>query len=148
VTRFLHNHQSELPTGTVRPVGGHGSALLYSLLHVTGYALPLDQIKQFLNWKHYPGHPAGPDAWRRNHTGRWPGFGNGVGMAISEAHLAARYNRLALNRGSLYLWAGQRRRPDGGRLVRSASLPGQLKLGTDLSFDNNNVTLSPVRIFP
>ena len=70
--------------------------LLYSLLYLTGYDLPLDEIKRFRQWgSRTPGHPereltpgvevtTGP-------LGQ--GFGNGVGMAIAEAHLAARYNR-------------------------------------------------------
>ena len=75
---------------------GHGSMLLYSLLHLTGYDLPLAQIKQFRQWGSMtPGHP------ERGHTPGvevttgplGQGFGNGVGMAMAEAHLAARYNR-------------------------------------------------------
>ena len=75
---------------------GHGSMLLYSLLHLTGYDLSLDQIKQFRQWDSLtPGHPertltpgvevtTGP-------LGQ--GFGNGVGMAMAEAFFSARYNR-------------------------------------------------------
>src|SRR5436853_956418 len=75
---------------------GHGSMLLYSLLHLTGYDLPLDQIKRFRQWgSATPGHPEyrhtpGVEAT----TGPLgQGFANGVGMAIAEAWLAARYNR-------------------------------------------------------
>src|SRR5512137_2625601 len=75
---------------------GHGSMLLYSLLYLTGYDLPLAQIQQFRQWgSRTPGHPErglvpGVDTT----TGPLgQGFANGVGMAIAEAHLGARYNR-------------------------------------------------------
>jgi transketolase len=75
---------------------GHGSMLLYSWLHLTGYNLSLDQIKQFRQWGSItPGHPErGVTPGVETTTGPLgQGFGNGVGMAISEASLAARYNR-------------------------------------------------------
>ena len=75
---------------------GHGSMLLYSLLHLTGDDVPLEQIKQFRQWGSItPGHPEhGMTPGVEATTGPLgQGFGNGVGMAIAEAHLAARYNR-------------------------------------------------------
>src|SRR5512143_4235014 len=75
---------------------GHGSMLLYSLLHLTGYDLPLDQLKQFRQGgSKTPGHPE----WHETPgveatTGPLgQGFGNGVGLAMAEAFLSARYNR-------------------------------------------------------
>src|ERR1700679_4152337 len=75
---------------------GHGSILLYSLLYLTGYAVSLPQIKQFRQWGSItPGHPErGLTPGVETTTGPLgQGFGNGVGMAVAEAHLAARYNR-------------------------------------------------------
>src|SRR3954454_19582049 len=75
---------------------GPGSMLIYSLLYLTGYDLPLDELKRFRQWESMtPGHP------ERGHTvgvevSTGPlgqGFSNGVGMAIAEAWLAARYNK-------------------------------------------------------
>jgi len=75
---------------------GHGCALLYALLHMTGFDLPLEQIKQFRQWgSQTPGHPEhlkapGVEAT----TGPLgQGFGNAVGMAIAEAAMAAQFNR-------------------------------------------------------
>jgi transketolase len=75
---------------------GHGSMLLYSLLHLTGYALPLDELKNFRQWdSKTPGHPEwhltpGVEAT----TGPLgQGAGNAVGMALAERYLATHFNR-------------------------------------------------------
>ena len=97
-TRHLR-HNPQNPTWFNRDrfilSGGHGSALLYSLLHLTGYALSLDEVKHFRQWGSLtPGHPEfgltpGVDAT----TGPLgQGFANGVGMAVAEAHMAAEFN--------------------------------------------------------
>lgn len=75
---------------------GHGSMLLYSLPHLTGYDLSLDEIKRFRKWgSKTPGHPDRGQTQGGEVTTEplGQGFGNGVGMAAAEAWLAARYNR-------------------------------------------------------
>ena len=75
---------------------GHGCMLLYSLLHLTGYDMPFDELKQFRQWgSKTPGHPEyRPDEGIETTTGPLgQGFGNGVGMAIAERYLAAHFNR-------------------------------------------------------
>ena len=101
---------------------GHGSMLLYSLLHLTGYDLPLDELKHFRQWGSLtPGHPEyGHTPGVETTTGPLgQGFANGVGMAMAERFLAAHFNRPEhrLVR-PLHLRHCQRRRPDGGRLLR------------------------------
>src|SRR5712671_1373361 len=75
---------------------GHGSMLLYSLLHLTGYDLSLDDLKQFRQWgSKTPGHPEyGMTAGVEATTGPLgQGVGNSVGMAIAERWLETRFNR-------------------------------------------------------
>ena len=75
---------------------GHGSMLLYSLLYLTGYDLPLSELQQFRQWgSRTPGHPEyGLTAGVETTTGPLgQGFGNGVGMAIAQKYLAAHFNR-------------------------------------------------------
>ena len=126
---------------------GHGSALLYSLLHVTGYDLSLDDIKQFRQWgSKAPGHPErGHTAGVEITTGPLgQGLANAVGMAIAEAHLAARYNRDGHAVVDHRTWVVA---SDGdlmeGVASEAASLAGHLQLGKLIClYDNNSVTLS------
>ena len=78
---------------------GHGSALLYALLHVFGYDLPLSELKKFRQWEsRTPGHPEhGMTPGVEATTGPLgQGFAMGVGMAAVEKHLAAVYNKPGL----------------------------------------------------
>jgi transketolase len=126
---------------------GHGSALLYSLLHMTGYDLSLDDLKQFRQWgSKAPGHP------ERGHTPGveittgplGQGLANAVGMAIAESHLAARYNRNGHSPVDHRTWALV---SDGdlmeGVAAEAASLAGHLRLNKLVClYDDNRVTLS------
>ena len=149
-TRFLKHHPAR-PDWFDRDrfvlSAGHGSALLYSLLHLSGYALPLAQIKAFRQWGSItPGHPErGLTPGVEITTGPLgQGVANGVGMAMAEAHLAARYNRpgLAIVDHHTYGIVG-----DGdlmeGVASEAASLAGHLRLGKLIYlYDDNRVTLS------
>ncbi|HEX9093392.1 MAG TPA: transketolase, partial [Coriobacteriia bacterium] len=125
---------------------GHGSALLYSLLHLTGYDLPLAELKRFRQWgSHTPGHPEyGETAGVEVTTGPLgQGFANAVGMAIAERHLAARYNRPGheIVDHYTYVIAG-----DGdlmeGVAHEAASLGGHLGLGKLVClYDSNHICL-------
>jgi transketolase len=126
---------------------GHGSMLLYSLLHMTGYGLSLEQIKQFRQWGSLtPGHPErGVTPGVEVTTGPLgQGFGNGVGMAMAEAHLAARYNRPGFEIVNHFTYGIV---SDGdlmeGVAAETASLAGHLQLGKLIYlYDDNYVTLS------
>lgn len=126
---------------------GHGSALLYSLLHLTGYGVSLDQLKQFRQWgSSTPGHPErGTTPGVETSTGPLgQGFANAVGMAIAETHLAQRYNRAdyeMIDHQTYTLVS------DGdlmeGLSAEAASLAGHLQLGKLIClYDQNHVTLS------
>jgi transketolase len=127
--------------------GGHGSMLLYSLLHLTGYALSLDEIKNFRQWGSLtPGHPEShitPGV--ETTTGPLgQGLANAVGLAIAEAHLAAHFNRPGheIVNHRTYVIA-----TDGdlmeGVASEACSLAGHLRLGKLIVFyDDNRITLS------
>ena len=126
---------------------GHGSMLLYSLLHLTGYDLSLEQIKRFRQWGSMtPGHPErGVAPGVETTTGPLgQGFGNGVGLAMAEAHLAACYNRPGAEIVNHFTYGIV---SDGdlmeGVSSEAASLAGHLKLGKLIYlYDDNRVTLS------
>ncbi|QYK50301.1 MAG: transketolase [Anaerolineales bacterium] len=126
--------------------GGHGSMLLYSLLHLTGYPLTLEEIKRFRQWESKtPGHP---EYWVTPgvETSTGPlgqGFANAVGMAIGQAHLAARFNRPGHDIFDYYTYAIV---ADGdlmeGITAEAASLAGHLKLGKLIFlYDDNNISI-------
>ncbi len=126
--------------------GGHGSMLLYSMLHLTGYNLPLEQLKQFRQWGSLtPGHPeVGLTPGIETTTGPLgQGVGNAVGMAVAEAHLAAVYNKPGhdIIDHTTYVIAG-----DGdlmeGVASEAASFAGHQKLGKLICFyDDNGITI-------
>jgi transketolase len=126
---------------------GHGSALLYSLLYVTGYDVSLDDLKQFRQWgSKTPGHPErGHTPGVETTTGPLgQGMANAVGMAMAEAQLAARYNRPQHTVIDHYTYAIV---SDGdlmeGVASEAASLAGHLRLGKLIClYDQNAVTLS------
>jgi transketolase len=125
---------------------GHGSMLIYSLLHLTGYDLPLEQLKRFRQLhSQTPGHPeniltpgveitTGP-------LGQ--GFANGVGMGIAQAHLAAKFNKKGFPVIDHFIYCIC---SDGdlmeGVSYESASLAGHLKLGNLIYlYDDNKITI-------
>ncbi|MFN2234120.1 MAG: transketolase, partial [Anaerolineales bacterium] len=126
--------------------GGHGSMLLYSLLYLTGYDLPLDEIKRFRQWDSLtPGHPEyGHTPGVEVTTGPLgQGFANGVGFAITERHLAALFNRPGFEIIDHYTYGIV---TDGdlseGVASEAASLAGHLKLGKLIYlYDDNRITI-------
>ena len=125
---------------------GHGCMLLYSLLHLTGYDLSLDEIKNFRQWgSKTPGHPENVlTSGVEITTGPLgQGFANGVGMAMGAAHLASKFNQkdFELIDHNIYAIVS-----DGdlmeGVASEAASLAGHLKLGKLIYlYDDNRVTI-------
>ncbi|GJM77170.1 hypothetical protein HMSSN036_93860 [Paenibacillus macerans] len=144
------NHNPDVPNWINRDrfvlSAGHGSMLLYSLLHLCGYDLPMEEIKQFRQWgSKTPGHPEfghtpGVDAT----TGPLgQGLAMAVGMALAETQLAATYNKGDLKVVDHYTYGicG-----DGdlmeGVASEAASLAGHLKLGKLIFlYDSNDISL-------
>ena len=125
---------------------GHASMLLYSLLYLTGYDLTLDDLRNFRQWEsRTPGHPEyGYTPGVETTTGPLgQGIGNAVGMAVAEAHLAARFNRDGHEVVDHRTWfiAG-----DGdlmeGVSHEAASFAGHFRLGKLVGFyDDNRITI-------
>ncbi len=126
---------------------GHGSALLYALLHLTGYDLPLTQLRRFRQWGSLtPGHPehAVTPGVEASTGPLGQGLGNALGMAIAERHLAARYNRTGheIFGHDTYVLASDGDMMEGVQ-SEAGSLAGQLALGRLIVlYDDNHVTLS------
>ncbi len=148
-TRFLrHNPLNPLWPDRDRFIlsMGHASMLLYSLLHLTGYDMSIEELRSFRQWgSHTPGHPE-YDPHRGVETTTGPlgqGFGNAVGMAIAEAFLAARYNRPGHKIVDHYTYVMA---SDGdlmeGVSAEAASLAGHLGLGKLIVlYDSNRITI-------
>jgi transketolase len=147
--RLKHNPADPLWADRDRFVlsAGHGSMLLYGLLYLTGYDLSLDDLRSFRQWgSKTPGHPE-----RRHPSGTemttgplGQGFAAAVGMAIAEAHLAARFNRPGqrIVDHFTYVFAS-----DGdlmeGLSSEASALAGHLGLGKLLVlYDDNGIVLS------
>jgi len=148
-TRFLkHNPANTRWPDRDRFVlsAGHGSMLLYALLHLTGYELTLDDIQHFRQWESKtPGHPeVGVTPGVETTTGPLgQGFANGVGMAIAERHLAAEFNRPGHTIVDHYTYAIV---SDGdlmeGVASEAASLAGHLRLGKLITlYDDNHISI-------
>ena len=150
-TRFLRNIIRPIRAGSIGIASSSppdtARCCSTALLHLTGYDLPLEQIKQFRQWgSKTPGHPErGLTPGVETTTGPLgQGFANGVGMAIAEDYLAARYNRPGHRIVNHYTYVLA---SDGdlmeGVSSEAASLAGHLKLGKLIClYDDNHITLS------
>lgn len=125
---------------------GHGSMLLYSLLHLTGYDLPLNELRNFRQWNSLtPGHPE-YELTPGVETTTGPlgqGFATGVGMAMAEAHMAAKFNKKDFPITDHYIYGIV---SDGdlmeGVSQEAASLAGHLKLGKIIYlYDDNKISI-------
>jgi transketolase len=145
-TRHLrHNPRNPRWSGRDRFIlsGGHGSMLLYSLLHLTGYDLPIEEIRNFRQWgSKTPGHPEyGLTPGVETTTGPLgQGFAAGVGMAIARAHLAAEFDEELFHH---YIYGIV---TDGdlmeGVASEAASLAGHLRLGSLIYlYDDNHISI-------
>jgi transketolase len=149
-TRFLRHNPSD-PQWPDRDrfvlSAGHGSMLLYSLLHLTGYDLPLSELQQFRQLgSQTPGHPEyGLTPGVETTTGPLgQGFGNGVGLAMAERFLAERFNRPGQAIVDHYTYGIV---SDGDLMEgvgsETASLAGHLRLGKLIYlYDNNHISLA------
>ncbi len=125
---------------------GHGSMLLYGILHLCGYDVPMDQLKQFRQWNSItPGHPEfGLTPGVETTTGPLgQGFANAVGMAWAQAHIAARFNKDDIKLIDHFVYGIC---SDGdleeGISHEAASLAGHLKLGKIIFFyDDNGISI-------
>jgi len=153
-TRFLkHNPANPAWPNRDRFVlsAGHGSMLLYSLLHLTGYDLPLEELESFRQWNsRTPGHPEyGCAPGVETTTGPLgQGFANGVGMAIAERFLAATFNRPDFlgGEGAIFDHFTYAIVSDGelmeGVSHEAASLAGHLGLGKLIYlYDDNEISI-------
>jgi transketolase len=149
-TRFLrHNPANPRWADRDRFVlsAGHGSMLLYALLHLTGYPLPLEELQRFRQWGSLtPGHPESHlTAGVETTTGPLgQGLSNAVGFAMAEAHLAARYNRPGHPVVDHYTYVLA---SDGdlqeGVASEACSLAGHLRLGKLIVlYDDNRIQLA------
>jgi transketolase len=148
-TRFLHHNPAD-PKWPNRDrfvlSGGHGSMLLYSLLHLTGYDVSLEDLKQFRQLGSItPGHPEyGVTPGVEVTTGPLgQGFATAVGLALGEAFLAATFNRpgYPLMDHFTYVTMGDGDMQEGIS-HEAASLAGHLKLGKLICFyDDNNISI-------
>jgi transketolase len=150
-TQFLKHNPAD-PTWIDRDrfvlSAGHGSALLYAMLHLTGYTdITLAQLERFRQWGSLtPGHPEShlTHAVEASTGPLGQGISNAVGMAIGEAHLAARYNRPGheIVDHHTYVLAGDGDLMEGVQ-AEAASLAGHLQLGKlVVLYDSNHITLS------
>jgi transketolase len=148
-TQFLkHNPEDPLWADRDRLVlsAGHGSMLLYSLLHLSGYDLPLSQLRDFRQWgSRTPGHPEyGLTPGVETTTGPLgQGISNAIGMAIAERWLAARFNRPGFEIVNHYTYAIA---SDGdlmeGISHEACSLAGHLGLGKLIVlYDDNGISI-------